>query len=255
MNETPLRRIDNGSTRTVIVLTGVAAPDEAQSGMGIAIPCSDGRMWWPSVLKREEVPSLNGWHTHVMLAIALPSDPMLNAEVRYPAPMPDQFRSTLRDVGRSSALRRAGFGVKTLTTKRDVEAGQFVTAADVEPVECEHDRAINEYLHAQRAQPAPPTPCPSCDTARFLRKTDHGLHFCACGWHGASLTAPVVPRFAVGDWVRDVAYGDTGQVMFVGVPTHAACGVFYGLAVSDTDGEHRSHAHLEADLVATERPR
>ncbi len=51
-------------------------------------------------------------------------------------------------------------------------------------------------------------PCPSCATARFLRRTecdDPALSVwkCACGWHGASLTAPLpAAKFAAGAWAR-----------------------------------------------------
>jgi ribosomal protein L37AE/L43A len=146
-----------------------------------------------------------------------------------------------------------------MTAKRDVEAGQPVTTADVEPVECEHDRAINEYLSTQRAQAAPDVDpdtaerCPSLHCDRPIKRLESGVYFCpSCSWHGRELTPPVVPRFAVGDWVRAKPSATLAQVVAIRSTPRAVDAWQYSLTNADESGVVERN---EPALVAAERPR
>ena len=208
----------------------------------------------------------------------------------------------------------------TMTAKRDVEAGQLVTTADVEPrgrafavargmpfidnrgeslvrytygagqsatvgeqrvsdssgeiragtplYACDdgvssvppvnvavQPQDFAPLLDALRRGASPAPRCPSCDSSRYMRKTDHGDWFCAgaCGgWHGRELTPPVVPRFAVGDWVRAKPSATLAQVVAIRSTPHGRDAWQYTLTNADESGVVERN---ESALVAAERPR
>lgn len=119
------------------------------------------------------------------------------------------------------------------------------------------NRGMTAYVPDERPR------CPSCDSSR-LRRTDHGAHYCpACSWHGASLTVPVVPRFAVGDWIAKTSPTPegawTGQVVRVHPPLHFGAEHAYDVALTqpldDGNAEPVTCRRPESMFVPSERPR
>lgn len=99
--------------------------------------------------------------------------------------------------------------------------------------------------------------CPSFHCDRPVNRLDSGMYFCpSCSWHGASLTAPVVPRFAVGDRVRQS--NDTEGAMrgvawqVVAVRQSHGDPARYDIVREALDGDDRGLDVGERHLVACE---